>query len=651
MKRISFFALAVAGLLLTACSEKDVIVGSGTPETPQSGALSDGFMALNINLPTTSSSSPAFSRAISNDDFDDGLPAEYQVTDCALLLFDEGSTAGEGGATLVFAADVTPTPTTDNDNDNITTSYRVVTKISGHDTNKKLYALAALNYKNVITITNGKATTKAGTEITNLAGLHAAIGTTDLTYSTEYEATNGNYFFMTNAVLSTKPGGGSTVAPSSGDVFQLAELDKDKIYTSETTAQNNPAGEILVERAVAKATLSLNGVNVGTTTVGSNNTAKITKVEWVIDNMEPETYIARNPGDNSYISYKSDATSSPGYRFVSHTSTKDATFLGTDKDYYRTYWCVDPQYSGTNTKDLLGYSENPMNGCNTFKGLGENNPIYCYENTFDVANQTYGNTTRAIIKVTLEDGAKFYTLNGTGDYYTETTLASHIKTYLLGNENVKNTIQQYYKQEDTYEYSSLANYIKWDDFTANAQTCVCTLANVTLETTEDNAENYPFKSGNENFNEGVEDAVKEALTAAMNSFNAHYVITEYAQGEMYYEARFWHFGNELTPWHTGATWENPAPQAGVSVGDAYPGCNSEVDTEKTRAANRYLGRYGMVRNNWYDVEVTSFLNFGSPVDPTGKVKGDSTPDDHLENNIAVKIHVLSWAKRKQSWSF
>jgi hypothetical protein len=64
----------------------------------------------------------------------------------------------------------------------------------------------------------------------------------------------------------------------------------------------------------------------------------------------------------------------------------------------------------------------------------------------------------------------------------------------------------------------------------------------------------------------------------------------------------------------------------------------------------------MVRNNWYDVDVTAINNFGYPADPSGQVNNPdfddpNTPDDNIQEYISAKIHVLSWAKRTQSWSF
>ena len=54
----------------------------------------------------------------------------------------------------------------------------------------------------------------------------------------------------------------------------------------------------------------------------------------------------------------------------------------------------------------------------------------------------------------------------------------------------------------------------------------------------------------------------------------------------------------------------------------------------------------MLRNNWYEIEVTGIKGIGSATVPD--VNDDPTPDDNVEKYISVKINMLSWAKRKQS---
>lgn len=88
-----------------------------------------------------------------------------------------------------------------------------------------------------------------------------------------------------------------------------------------------------------------------------------------------------------------------------------------------------------------------------------------------------------------------------------------------------------------------------------------------------------------------------------------------------------HFGDELTPW-------NPSTK---TSGISYPTPNE---------AN-WLGRYGVLRNNWYDLDITDVSRLGAATPEELDVKNDPTPDDNLKSYISVKINVLSWAKRTQ----
>ena len=94
-------------------------------------------------------------------------------------------------------------------------------------------------------------------------------------------------------------------------------------------------------------------------------------------------------------------------------------------------------------------------------------------------------------------------------------------------------------------------------------------------------------------------------------------IATYLDGVTYYIARIKHF-NELTPW---------------TAGEGY-------GTEN----GKYLGRYGVLRNNWYDLSVTSISGLGYPDVPEVK---PTVPDDENEQYINVEVKILSWAKRSQ----
>lgn len=84
-----------------------------------------------------------------------------------------------------------------------------------------------------------------------------------------------------------------------------------------------------------------------------------------------------------------------------------------------------------------------------------------------------------------------------------------------------------------------------------------------------------------------------------------------------------HFGDDQTPWN-GIT---------LGYGESYPNPNRE---------SNWLGRYGVLRNNWYEINVTAVKNVGS-----AEVTPETGYDDPVESWISVEINVLSWAKRSQ----
>ena len=114
-------------------------------------------------------------------------------------------------------------------------------------------------------------------------------------------------------------------------------------------------------------------------------------------------------------------------------------------------------------------------------------------------------------------------------------------------------------------------------------------------------------------------------------------VTKYEYGIAYYPIRIKHFGNELTPWNNYHKTENIGGHQ-AKAGDVY-GWTADQD----KATASFLGRYGVLRNNWYELEVSSITGIGEPRIPA--VTAD--PDDELKQFISVNINILSWAKRVQ----
>ena len=113
----------------------------------------------------------------------------------------------------------------------------------------------------------------------------------------------------------------------------------------------------------------------------------------------------------------------------------------------------------------------------------------------------------------------------------------------------------------------------------------------------------------------ADDQAAELLAAADNS------IKYYQEGvSYYYSSIIRHFDDGQTPLADG----------GVSDEGEYD-------------ENKHLGRYGVVRNNWYQLTVNSVSGPGEPEIP----EIPDEPADARTSYINCEINVLSWAVRKQ----
>lgn len=61
---------------------------------------------------------------------------------------------------------------------------------------------------------------------------------------------------------------------------------------------------------------------------------------------------------------------------------------------------------------------------------------------------------------------------------------------------------------------------------------------------------------------------------------------------------------------------------------------------------KHLGRYGVVRNNWYDIAISSVARIGSPVIPE---PDPNKPDDDEKSFINFTINIMAWAKRSNEY--
>ena len=552
----------------------------------------EGYVGFSIQLPTTNSSA---TRA--NDKFEDGdpVPDEYKVNNATMFIF-KGSTEADAKFVSAYAMNVNTFKADGTPTDQCTTEGIVSSKITKPEINsgEKIYAYFMINSNDMI---NTTAKTIDGNSYDGMTFEQFS----KLELSKVGDLTTG--MVMTNAPVASKMGGASD--PTGATLTTLTKLDPNKIFATQAAAEANPAGDVYMERAAVKVTVTTTSLSGTITTPGESVTYNAASIKWALSNVNTQYYNTRQmkeswlgyhaQGDGSNANIEGTPTAASLYRFVSGSAIHDGI--------YRTYWGEDVNYDADATFSALGAVD---------KNPGDN--AYTFENTFDVDRQAAKNTTGIAVSATFNNGKSFYTASTYGD----NKILQEPTSSVSGEK-----IQEYIM---TYLCNNYSKFKTWYDNNANNRITVtmdnsdATNATVTAVTKATGAEDLPSDFG--------QTEIKDAL----NSITFKY----YNGGVAYYNVLIKHFGDFETPWNRKNHTEN-------SITGVYKKINGTTLTNE-QSDNNYLGRYGVVRNNWYQIEITDIRQIGSPV----IVTPSTDPDDNVDNYLSVKIHITPWAVRKQS---
>lgn len=590
MKIKHLFGLAVIAAMTASCSSNEDLgtAGPGTG-TNEAGV---GYATFTINLPSVSGSTTSGARGTRATDaggaeVDPGTEDEYKVANATALIFQKYG-ADEGSYKFVESVDLPDANVAWNNDteDGVTKSKKLVAKLTNVDTKNTYGVLILLNNKTASGDVKIKLPT-AGQSYNDWNNTAQTPKVTDL-------AATDN-FYMANAPLN-----------ESGSVTTLVTIDKNNIYATPTEAESGTkAANVYVERGVAKMTVAKPGTT-GTITVKNKaNPTVTTKSEvtfsnWALDITNQKTYAVHNI----------DGLSKD---FSAIWTT--ARFTGINK---RVYWGKDPNYDkdelklADETNDTKRKEEefNFIDATSKIdKDFGETNPVYCLENTFNLANMYQGQTTRVIFKATYtpKDDAGNPLAGEHGTFYT----IGNMKT-ILKEADLKTAVDA---AADAVLPGCVVDYKNLEKEGSHV---------ITLEDIKENASSTTHLDGTTKYGTGLktgDDIVTEINTKlGLKAGRPEEMvgINTYLEGATYYIARVKHFGS-LTPWNSG---------------ESYGTKNKE-----------YLGRYGMLRNNWYELQVGNVYGPGypgvPPVDPT-------LPDDENEKYLSVSVKILSWAKRSDT---
>lgn len=588
-----FFGLAVLAAMTASCSSNnDLVVGGGNGSGENESGTS--YASITIDLPTTSGTRAA------NDKFDGGTASEYTVNDATLLIFKKAGKS-ENDYTFVETAklgNLEPWKKDNTTDNGITTEATITAELKQATVgeNGDYYALVILNNE---AGTGDKVTLPSGSTPTTYGAWNAATNATNLLLD------NTKGFYMANApefkAADQEP---TTLVPIKG------------IYRTKEEAHSKPGATVHVERGLAKVTVGKGTgddyfTGTGAKASGSKYSKDDVKItNWALDVTNKKSFpvhvtsglkaglTSTDQTVPAYANIWKDAAATTGTapatsRFVSHPSATGA--------FKRVYWGIDPNYSmtlSTVAKCEEQFTIAKADGTDA-KWTESSKPLYCLENTFDINNMHQGQTTRVLLKATYtpsvlssptETDKTFFMIGNSSDIWTKDNLIKQITSKANEALNTTNTLKVELKGD-----------------LLKAGTHFLTTENVSIKDGETEKVNEKNLVATLNKKLGLDET---------NGVG----IKTYEKGESYYIARIKHFGDDLTPWKEG--------------NDTYGENNLN-----------WLGRYGVLRNNWYDLTIEKISGPGYPDVP--KVKpGD--PDDEDTKYINVSVKILDWAKRSQS---
>lgn len=403
-------------------------------------------------------------------------------------------------------------------------------------------------------------------------------------------ATTANYlkhdkgFFMANAPKYVE-----------GAPETLVEIKN--IYASKQQAENSTATTVYVERGLAKVSLASGSENKHVNiTSGNYNGDQVDITGWTLDVTNTKTFPVHVTDGLWADTWKT--TTSP----VATNGAKMDRFRDTNPttEFPRVYWGLDPNYSNDFTFTSVPACNVEFKMATTAdfkKDEDAKKPQYCLENTFDIDHMVQGQTTRVLFSAkytpnNFSDGETFYKMGNSSQLWNATKVEAQIKAKAMEvfNETDPDKVEVILTGTDL----------------AKAGIHLITKANV--------------KHGTAVISDDDITAINTKLGfKAAKGKDPMVGLSTYVDGVSYYIARVKHFGDELTPWNPG---------------------NLTYDSNNAN----WLGRYGVLRNNWYELTVSSVSGPGYPDIP--KVN-PTDPDDVNDQYINVEVKILDWAKRSQ----
>ena len=591
----SLLLAASVAALLAGCAKEDDSPQEGTGGTTTVPAGTTGTMNVSLKYAIET-------RA--DQEYDDGEDSESRAQDLTIYFFDDDKNYLGSS----YVSDLSQEDDSKDDNVTSTITVDVPTNIvqtlyESSDKEATMYVVAVLN-KGTFTpqITAG--------ENYNVFNAACQIALADAAKTDNFMMTSSNYLKDISGTQQTE----MALTPITNKNVGLKSDDQ--------TTSPDPV-TIAVERVVAKVTVQ-------DTETRPTDGATWTILGWGLNVTNKTFYPVKNFGGDQFL----DLLASKYNTWQPNTSNKPWN----NPTDMRSHWAVDPNYAAgqaTITDMPNDFNEFSFSDPSSAEVKGA---LYCFENTTVETMQQRNATTSAVIVAQFypkdfkeADKAGSWIKWNDAAYSKENDYATFVEKVVEDVDGDNQVITKYYKLDtngtttgnDGKKYSPLSE----EDF-------ICTY-------TTEGKEKIIF--GKKNTTIGYKDA--ELQVALKDSEIKLYAITDdqasevtsapveinkaiakaltdnpptvYYEGYCYYVVPIRHFAKGEVADYTGGEYQS-----------------------------NHLGRYGIVRNNYYQITINDITQPGEPItDPT--VDPSTDKDDETNYWINVSIKVLSWKVRTQ----
>lgn len=583
VRNVRLFGTALLACLFGTACQDDIapVDNSGQQDLVQTA---EGYVKVNINLPVTTGVGTR-ATSYSNDTAD-----EYQVND-AIIVFFEGT--DETSATFKKAyslSNLTWNDAEDEGSQVTTTSRPYVTEAPKATEGNKIYALMVLNANSVLSVSDGKLMQGSNNVFatdTKVSALQGTLADQDVNsyISKSTGASSTSSFFMSSAPLSNI-GSDDTTFPTNASASILTQVN---VYDTKTEAEapGNAADQLYVERIVAKVSMDVKDDIVNSDQTPSQTGTTIVNIgseAYDGDYVELQGWVL-NVTNKSTKLVRDVEDFSTWMGYTSSNQNKrfvESAAVKTGAQKFRINWAIDGNYDGSGYSAATAFNtwsdtNQPTAWETKFTDNGD--VAYCFENTSDVTNMNQDQTTSVLIK----------------GKYTRVTESEDENGFFIVGEQAGALIE-----------SQFIDLIKAE---------VPAVAEKTI-TINPNA-----VGGYYNVSDKTDRLLSNLLTVTdysgtdLSSVVASIGTVKYYKNNetYYYTTLIRHFDENETP----------------LVGD------------EEYSAAKHLGRYGVVRNTWYQMTINSISGPGEPEIP----EPEPEPDDKHEGYIKMEVNILAWAVR------